>query len=221
MLKLNNLSKREIFLISIIFIAVAISIFAFNRNDSTDSTENQVALALAYKDSGYYEEAAEVLEQALAENPDIKYGYNLLGNIYQLYLDDHDKAIDAFKEAIKRNPDDLESYYDIGNIYYHINNYGDAEKYYKAFLEKQQSAIVWDALGNLYTDMNRFNDSFNAYDKGLELNPLSDALHNDIGALYASTGDSENAESHYRRALQINPNNQLALQNLARLGLTP
>jgi len=48
----------------------------------------------------------------------------------------------------------------------------------------------------------------------VDLWPNSSEAHNKLGICYANKGDIELAEFHFRRAIQVQPGNMAAIQNL-------
>ncbi len=55
----------------------------------------------------------------------------------------------------------------------------------------------------------------------MRINPEDANAEANLGSAYAEIGDIKQAKLHYERALQLNPNNELARENLQQLSRDP
>ena len=62
-------------------------------------------------------------------------------------------------------------------------------------------------LGVGYLQQGRADAAVDALERALELNPRLVDAHSTVALAYDELGDTEEAESHHRRAIQIDPNN--------------
>ena len=59
------------------------------------------------------------------------------------------------------------------------------------------------------------------FQAAVRINPEDANAEANLGSAFAEIGDIKQAKLHYERALRLNPNNELARENLQLLGQTP
>jgi tetratricopeptide (TPR) repeat protein len=92
----------------------------------------------------------------------------------------------------------------------------DAEPAYKKALEEDPNRIgVEGRLFNLYLRTNRLDEAAKTLDVLAEKSPAKNNVYAMKGALETSRGDNTAAEQSYRKALEFNPETDLAANNLA------
>ncbi len=70
-------------------------------------------------------------------------------------------------------------------------------------------------LGDVLYRLGRYDEAWTAFQRALRLQPEGgDDLHFKLGNLALRRGDAEDARSHWRRAVELNPRHQLARANL-------
>lgn len=141
-----------------------------------------------------------------------------IANIYSAQRDP--MAREFYNLAIEMEPDNYATYYDLAM---YLQDNGNPEK----------ALEIYDTLdvkipGNYQILFNKgyvnlvylfdYDEAINCFDKALEINPKSvDALLNK-GVVYEQKGDYRKAKSIYLQILKDNPNYQLAIDALQRLG---
>jgi Flp pilus assembly protein TadD len=70
---------------------------------------------------------------------------------------------------------------------------------------KYDQAEAYAILGNIYNQLDYFQDAIEAYQKALELNPNSGTYWTNLGVVYRLTAQYDKAESCYNKALELNP----------------
>lgn len=148
------------------------------------------------------------------QNPDI---YYRLGQVNYL-IKNFNEAISQYKKAIELNPQDSEYYYAISECYKEIDSIYDQKKYLLESLKYNfENAIVHYNLSIIY-DMQK--DKPNAMlhiKKTLELNPnFIDAKYK-LALLLEHAGDKEGAAKVYEEILALEPQNEIATNNLKML----
>lgn len=92
---------------------------------------------------------------------------------------------------------------------YFEGEYRQAEAVIKKALDKHfvkyDLAEAYSILGNIYNQMDYFQDAIEAYQKALEINPNSGVYWTNLGVAYRLTAQYDKAESCYQKALAINP----------------
>ena len=71
--------------------------------------------------------------------------------------------------------------------------------------------------GNLFYNLNKFEEAEKEYREAIKINPDYADAHNNLGALLQNLKRYEEAEKEYREAIKINPNDILAHQNISEL----
>ena len=69
-------------------------------------------------------------------------------------------------------------------------------------------------LGNILARRNNWSAALDWYQKAAATEPRAEGAQVNLGRAYILLGNLEKAESHLRKALEINPQNIEALQNL-------
>lgn len=118
-------------------------------------------------------EAEACFHRALAIDPDYTEAHNNLG-IALKAAGRLDEARAALEQAIRLNPDFLEPHFGIATL----KTYHDDDPHIEQ-LERQLATVFdlkpeaqirfWFAIGKMYEDLGRFDDSFAAYDQGNRL----------------------------------------------------
>jgi tetratricopeptide (TPR) repeat protein len=72
-------------------------------------------------------------------------------------------------------------------------------------LSEYKYEVVYSTLGNVYNDMERFEDSIRMHKKAIEINPRFHEAWVNLGIVYRLTGDFEEAEKCYATALELEP----------------
>lgn len=69
-----------------------------------------------------------------------------------------------------------------------------------------QNALVYNARGSAYFQLNQFDNAVSDYNKAIEIKPDLAAAYQNRGSVYYRQGLFDNAISDYNKALEINPN---------------
>ena len=81
-----------------------------------------------------------------------------------------------------------------------------AARHYTEYLELRPSPVYYYNLGLALRKGERFAESRQAYRKAVEMDPLYEKAWLNLGYVHAFLGDETEAESAFKRALEINPN---------------
>lgn len=129
-------------------------------------------------------------------------------------------ARDFYNLAIEMEPENYVVYYDLA-MYLQDNGYPDKalEIYDTLNVKMPGNYQIWFNKGyvNLVYLLN-YDEAIECFDQALAINPKSvDALLNK-GVAYEQKGDYKTAKSIYLQVLKVNPNYQLAIDALHRIG---
>lgn len=192
------------------------------------------ARARLLKGAGRWEEAAELLRQAIAHNPED-------GNLYAslaecLYtLQRRDEAARVAEQAIHLAPDQEWGYRIHAlslappslipatdgqamrrRIGARLNSRGvralDSARRAVALAPHQTSTFV--VLAEVAGRLGRLEEARQAAEKAVSIDPQSSAPHNSLGLVALREGNYADAQRAFRRALKINPESVEAMNNL-------
>jgi len=79
----------------------------------------------------------------------------------------------------------------------------------------RERAEVHVQLGLTYLRQNQYDTANMSFDSAIAINPQSDAAHHAKGLLMSRMGNQEDAEKFFARAVSLNPNNYLAVNDYA------
>jgi superkiller protein 3 len=143
-------------------------------------------LGIAYFNLNRPDEAAQVLQKALALKPGHNATNEFLGKAYfkkgvaQLQAKQYDAALEHLRKAREYAPKDGYVHYNIGEACLFQKNYPEAEKAYNQALEQMpRSAEVFQRLGLVYEKQKKWDLALRAYQRASEIKPtpgLKEAL---------------------------------------------
>ena len=91
----------------------------------------------------------------------------------------------------------------------------EAERAYQAAVRFDPARpAIYRALGRVLQKQDRREDAIAAYLQVLPLDPASFETHNDLGVLYAQSGDLQRAVKHFEAAVRLRPDDAGARANL-------
>lgn len=100
-------------------------------------------------------------------------------------------AEELFIKSIELHARDCEPLYSLGVVYYELGRRREGE---------ERSHL--------------FEKSISFYQEATEADPTYSRVHNDLGVVYSTIGDTERATAAYEKAVEVDPNNVAALHNL-------
>lgn len=121
-----------------------------------------------------------------------------------------------FDQTVVASQYRVESYLEIGRIYLLRNYPNQAYEYLSEALRRYPSdARCAYMLGSASLELDRDDDALAYYTAAVELDPRMVDAWVQLGILYDQRGNADSSDVHYRRALRLEPENALALNNLA------
>jgi tetratricopeptide (TPR) repeat protein len=187
-------------------------------------------LALAKKEAGEAQEAAEALDATLQKFPYFANLLFLLGQIHQ-EGDNLEAAKESYSKLITLSPRGTFSGYDLSTIYSqdlpysadltklqaraHFNlgiidltegNLRAAKEDFRTSTELDPNfAEAWENLGLCYDLEGDYEAALTFMQRAIECDPRNEVYHFNIALTWAKSGDLERARENLQRALRLNP----------------
>jgi len=111
------------------------------------------------------------------------------------------------------------NYLSLGFVFYEHGYYGQAEQFFgQALKDDSGSAEAFYGLGSAYLQQQKTNQARDCFEKSVQLHPSYPGTlpnsWNNLGILAAREGNYDLAIEYFERALKIDPEHSIALQNL-------
>ncbi|UCD82322.1 MAG: glycosyltransferase family protein [Desulfobacterales bacterium] len=159
---------------------------------------------IAYQQKNY-DRALELIDQAIAQHPDIAQFYYNLGLVW-IALEKPRKAMAAFEAAISKKNDYAEAYYNLGNILKSMRKLEEAiENYRQAIAIQPQFVEAHYNLGNALKFSGCLEEAIACFQECIRLKTDFPEPHNNIGLVLKEQGRLEAAIDCYSRAIDLQP----------------
>lgn len=117
--------------------------------------------------------------------------------------------------AVEADPAFGKTYSRLGLIHYELEDYDEAEQYYRQALELMPEYLPGvQALGHIYRKLNRPSDAARWYERGLVLNDFDPVCAMALAEMEMAEGDYAAATGRFERLLSWQPENTVARTNL-------
>lgn len=214
----------------------AIEVLIHHFNDHPDDAVALNDMGVLHANLGHTKAALDCYRRAHQLTPsNPNFAKNLADLLFVEFGDLH-AAMELYLGVLRRNSDDCDSLLAIGHISAAVGRSEDARQFYTRVCEIEPGhPLANDALSNL--GMGRYGaenisevDVFSAYETLLERSrgdltlaemqafadrhPSFALVFNDMGVVASQSGNSAQAEIHYRRAVELEPTNTTFLKNL-------
>ncbi len=173
---------------------------ALAKREDTDWVE---ALAGTYERQGRFQEALDVLLEALRARPNDESLLFSLGAVYER-KGDHDKSMQAMRAVLDINPENALAMNFIGySLADRGVNFEEAERLVMRALElKPDSGEFLDSLGWLHFRRGDFTRAVDLLERAAALAPGEPTIHEHLGDAYRQSSRPGQARDAYQRALE-------------------
>lgn len=166
-------------------------------------------LGIAYFHLNQSDLAAAALEKETAAYPKDPTGWMWLG-VVRLGQDRAEQAAEALDRAAKLAPDDVDILYHRGRAHLLVSN----ASYGRMFKADPRSWRVHQVIAQANAEADRHLDAIAEYEAAIKAAPNQPGLHEELGSEYRNLGKAQEALTAFRRELEIDPGNVLAIYKL-------
>lgn len=168
------------------------------------------------------DEIKGILDQIVKQWPDNKQArYQLLALAYE--DSDYNEMANQAKLALEYNPEEYSFAYQLGYAYMMLDRKEEsmlalenAAKNVNLSEDKELAEQIYELLGEIYHDLGRNDDAFNAFDKCITINPDNISCLNNFAYYLAQEGkDLDRAAAMSLKTVVAEPNNSTYLDTYA------
>jgi len=125
------------------------------------------------------------------------------------------KAIKLGKKLLKKEQQDIDLLYLLGLSSINLQNYIEAEKFFKKILLFKQNADIFYIYGNINSKLKNYKSAISSFNKAISLNPKFSEAYNNLGNLKKKNNQIDDAIKNYHKAISTKKDNMTARFNLA------
>ena len=128
------------------------------------------------------------------------------------------KFLDVVKNGtklLKQEPNDTQIIHILGITSINIQNFIEAEKYFKKLLLIEKNADNYYTLGNIQKKNYKFHEAVISFENAIKINPNFSEAHNNLGNTKKSLNKKVEAIYHYKKAIDLKNDNIAALISLS------
>ena len=164
------------------------------------------------------DEGTRLAENILAESPNDLVLLKALGQAYSS-KNEADKAISIFRRVVVLDPEDMESALHLAVLYGSRRNYNAARKSLKGLMDsdRDSAASALYYVGVMALSAGDLDDAESIFLETRKYGLESDGLYLNLGAIKDRQNNRDKAEQYYLKALELNPGNLAAMENLTQL----
>ena len=118
-------------------------------------------------------------------------------------------------KLLKQEPGNIQIIRILGITSINIQNFIEAEKYFKKLLSIEKNADNYYTLGNIQKKNFKFHEAVISFENAIKINPNLSEAHNNLGNTKKSLNKKDEAIYHYKKAISLKKENIAALINLS------
>jgi tetratricopeptide (TPR) repeat protein len=116
----------------------------------------------------------------------------------------HQEAIATYVKVLELEPKHAAAHINLGTLYYNHQDYGLAEKHYRAAVESDpRYSLAYFDLGNVLDETGRVVEAIQAYKAALQLAPTYADAHYNLALAYEKTREPRKALRHWQAYVKL------------------
>ncbi len=173
-----------------------------------------------------YRKAIELFRQAIDLDPDYARAYVGLADSQAFLVidgvpprDQYNTALGIVRKALEIDDSLGEAHASLGLLIHNRDwDFAGAEREYRRAIELTPSyASAYHWCGELLVQMGRFDEAFELYRQASELDPLSSAIHSDVGLAWYFARDYDRAIAKLQKTIETDPTFSRSYRYLAKV----
>ena len=173
-----------------------------------------VNLASEEYDKGKTDDAKDMWRRVIELNPENIEGHKRLGLAYA-NENQNDSAIPELEWVLRKVPTDDLVYKKLGFAYFKKGDVDNAARSFEALIRlKPTDAMSHNNLGSIYVKMKKYDDAVNVLEQAVRLAPDKAEIFVNLGKAYYEKNSFKKARENWNRALQLDPINKTAKDNI-------
>jgi len=193
----------------------AISFYEHAVMLNPESNEARVYLAKMLREQGYLEESIEHFTASVNIAPTYKYSlYSLAELLTQ--KGEVEKSIDVYRQVLKHYPNDKLASLNLGILLLYEGGLTEAEKLFRNLCnEENTTSNACMGMAQISERKGDLQGAVRWYNTAIEHGQGNAMIHNSLAIVLRNLGQLDQAISHFRKAVQIEPGYTEAQQNLS------
>ncbi len=152
-----------------------------------------------------FQEAAPLLEQVIAMEPDLPIAYLQLGTALSS-LKDYEKAVPVLRKAVEMRPDLTVPRYQLGSALFETGDFAAAAVQFETAIARSPNwAEAHFSLATAYARADRLTDAIQEYERVIALRPNHYGAHLLLGRALALSGNPAAAVPNLIKAADVQP----------------
>ncbi len=127
----------------------------------------------------------------------------------------YSKLITLGLKLYETNPNDPQLLYLLGLTNININNFIDAEMYFKNLVSIKNTPEIYYTYGNIQKKLKKYDEAIISFEKAISLNPKFSEAYNNLGNTYKLINKRVEAITNLKKAISFKSTNIEALFNLS------
>jgi Flp pilus assembly protein TadD len=194
-----------------------LTLFSQSVTTSPNSIKVRQNLGVQYFRQKRFPEARKEFIRAISIKPDASEPYNYLG-ICHIELGEQDRGIYFIKKAIELDPKNYSAYNNLAMTYKKSGLIKESIPLYQKSLDlNPKSSKVRLNMANAYSQLGLLDQALVQYQEVLRQYPRHKKVYYKLGKLYLRKGLREKAREEFKAELEINPGDNSAMKELAKL----
>jgi tetratricopeptide (TPR) repeat protein len=172
-------------------------------------------VGLVFLEQKRYDSAKVYFRKALIKEPSNTQLYNNMGLVHQ-GMKNYDSARIYLRRAISMDGDNLNYWVNISGVFRQMKQYDSAGYYFmkQLYRKTEQSAVMFQTLGNFYNDMKVYDSAIVYFRKAKEMDPAYIPAYTNAGVAFMNMEMNDSALVYLSKAAKLDPNSQTASLNL-------